>query len=275
MHRIDMFGIAAAWAVAVLLAAVSLGGLLSGNAYARETPAWVAQAIGQDWFDLLVAAPWIAICGVRARKGSYASRVLLAGAYAYAVYEMCIYAFAVHFNAFFLLYCATLGLSGYALAVVAVDLAPGPVPADESGARIAAAFLVLLGAAFALLWLAEDLPAVVRGSPPATLVETGLFTNPVHVIDLSFVLPAHVLAGVLVFRRRPGGGLFAGIVLAFGVLMAASIGGMLLVMRLRGDTASLAVAIVMFGVAAVTAAVLSRLLRVPVPEGTSSQRASA
>src|SRR6266498_2604598 len=95
------FAYAAAWPVAALLALVSLGGLLLPGAYARETPAWIAQAIGQDWFDLIVAAPWLAWCGVAARSGSRRWRVLLAGAYAYTVYEMLIYAFAVHMNALF------------------------------------------------------------------------------------------------------------------------------------------------------------------------------
>ena len=69
----------------MLLAAMSLGGLLTG-AYAREAPAWIEQAVGQDWFDLVIAAPLIAICGVGART-SARWRVLLAGAYAYTVYE--------------------------------------------------------------------------------------------------------------------------------------------------------------------------------------------
>src|SRR5690349_16773196 len=104
----------AAWPIALFLAVLSAGGIWS-SAYAQETPAWTAQAVGQDWFDLLVAAPWIAICGIMARRGSYRWSVLLAGAYAYTVYEMFIYAFGIHFNALFLVYCATLGLAGFAL----------------------------------------------------------------------------------------------------------------------------------------------------------------
>src|SRR5262249_21540222 len=79
--------IAAAGPGEVLAAANSLGGLLS-SAYARETPAWAAQAIGQDWFDVLIAAPWIAICGAAARRGSYRWGVVLAGGYGYVVYEL-------------------------------------------------------------------------------------------------------------------------------------------------------------------------------------------
>ena len=44
-----------------------------------------------------------------------------------------------------------------------------------------------------------------------------------HVIDLAFVLPAHVLAGVLLWKRRAAGELLGPIVLAFGVLMAGPV----------------------------------------------------
>jgi hypothetical protein len=254
------FAIIAAWPIALLLAGLSLAGLLS-SAYARETTAWIAQAIGQDWFDLVIAAPWIAICGVAARTGGYRWSVLLAGAYAYTVYEMFIYAFAIHFNALFLVYCATLGLSGFALVAIVLDLSRRIEHIDRRGARVAGGFLITLGAAFGMMWLAEDVPAMLRNTPAQTLVETGLFTNPVHVIDLAFVLPAHVLAGVLVWKRRSSGELFAPIVLAFGVLMAASIGGMMVVMHVTGAEAAPPVTIAMLAVAAVTAAVLARVLR--------------
>jgi hypothetical protein len=256
------FGVWAALPVAVLLAMLSFGGLLS-SAYAHETPAWTAQAVGQDWFDLLVAAPWLAICALLARRGSYPWGVMLAGAYAYTVYEMFIYAFAIHFNALFLVYCVTLGLAGFALIALVLDLSSRIEHLDRRGAHIAGGFLVTIGVAFGFLWLAEDLPAAFRNAPSNTLLETGLFTNPVHVIDFAFVLPAHVLAGVWVWKRRTAGELLAPIVLAFGALMSASIGGMMLVTYLGGLTTGAPVIIAMFVVAAVTLGVLARAFHAP------------
>src|SRR6478672_12825199 len=128
------FGVASALPIAILLALVSIGGLWS-PAYAHELPAWQAQAIGQDWFDLLVAAPVTALCGICARTGSYRWRVLLAGAYAYTVYELAIYTFAIHFNSLFLVYCATLGLAGYALVALVIGLSRQIESVDRAAAR--------------------------------------------------------------------------------------------------------------------------------------------
>jgi len=244
----------ASWLVALLLAVISIGGLAS-DAYARETSAWAAQGIGQDWFDLLIAAPWLALCGYLARTGSWRWRVLLAGGFAYTMYELVIYTFGVHFNALFLVYCATLGLAAFAFIALVAELRRTTPRIARRNAHLGGAFLVGLATIFAALWLAEDVPAVIRNAPSPTLAVTGLFTNPVHVIDLSFVLPAHIVVGLLLWRRRPTGELFAPILLAFGVLMAASIGGMMLVI---GD--AVPVVIIMFVIAAATAAVLARVL---------------
>ncbi len=254
------FAIAAAWPLAILLAVMSLGGLLT-SAYDREAPAWVEQAVGQDWFDLVIAAPLIAICGLCART-SPRWRVLLAGAYAYTVYELSIYVFAVHFNALFLIYCATLGLAAFALIALLGELRDEAPAIDRRAAHVGGGFLVALGAIFGLMWLAEDLPAVMRNTPSAVLAETGLLTNPVHAIDLSFVLPAHVVVGVMLWRRARAGELYGPGMLAFGVLMSASIGGMLVVIALRGGAAAVPVIAAMFAVAIASAAILARVLRV-------------
>jgi hypothetical protein len=254
------FSVVAAWPVALLLAIMSLAGVLAPGIYAREAAPWAAQAIGQDWFDLLIAAPVIAWCGVRARTGGYRWMVLLAGAYAYIVYELVLYAFAVHFNALFLVYCATLGLASFALIATIGELGRRVELVDRSAAHAAGGWLVAIGALFGALWLAEDVPAVLRGQPPASLVETGLATNPVHVIDLSFILPAHIVAGVLLWRRDRRGALFAPIVLAFGVLMSASIGGMMLQIRIAGGEAPAAVIAAMLVVTVVTGGMLWRVL---------------
>jgi hypothetical protein len=249
-----------AWPLAALLAMLSLGGLLIPSVYARETPAWLLQARGQDWFDLLIAVPWLVICGLGARTGSYRWRVLLAGTYAYVAYEMFIYAFAVHFNSLFLVYCATLGLAAFGLIAAIDDLRHNRRALDRRASQLAGAFLVGIGGIFALLWLAEDVPAMLSNTPPASLVEVGLLTNPVHAIDLSFVLPAHIIVGLAVWNRRRSGELFAPILLAFDVIMGASLAGMMIVIALIGGGAPIPLIVALLALAGASAAMTARVL---------------
>jgi len=106
---------------------------------------------------------------------------------------------------------------------------------------------------FAALWLVEIVPALVTRTASQPLADTGLFTNPVDVIDLSFVLPAHIVAGIWLWRRDRRGALFGPLLLAFRVLMAASIGGMLVAIG-EGPAP---IIVIMFAIAAICAALLA------------------
>ncbi|HEU0031964.1 MAG TPA: hypothetical protein VFQ53_15130 [Kofleriaceae bacterium] len=239
--------------ISALFVAVSLGGLLLPAAYARETTSWATQAIAQDWFDLVIAAPCIFFAASVARTNERA-RPVLAGFLLFAIYTFVIYAFAVHLNPLFLVYCAGLGLAVYALIALARSI--HIAPAELRWRRTTAGFLVVVGVAFGLLWLGELVPAAIRGREPAALVATGLFTNPVHVLDLSFILPLHVLAGVLVWRRRALGAVLAPVVLAFGALMAASIA--VLVVAEGGTAVAIAMGLVALASIALLVAAVRR-----------------
>lgn len=254
----------AALVLAFFMTIASLVGILHPAVYARETENWAAQAVGQDWVDVLFGVPWLVISAWGSRRGSRGARLLLAGGLLYFTYELLIYAFAVHFNALFLVYCASLGLSLFASFRAASSLAREDVQSwfeDTVPVRTPGILLVTIGVAFALMWLAEIIPALVQGSVPRSVAESALPTNPVHVIDISSVLPAHVAAGVLLLRRHPLGYCAAPVILAFGVLMSLSIAGMMVVMQLRGLEQTFAVAAGMTGLSALTTAVLVSMLR--------------
>jgi hypothetical protein len=246
------------------LAAVSLFGIVLPSTYARETPAWAAQAIGQDWFDLLIAVPWLAITARWAERGSPTARLVFAGGTLYAAYELVIYAFGVHFNALFLLYCGALGVALLVFTLTGVSLLqapPAPWPAQGAPVKSVAGLLFGTGALFGFLWLAEIVPAMAHGGTPASVAVAALPVNPVHVMDLSAILPAYVAAAALLLQRRRLGEALATMLLAFGLLMAASIGGMMLVMRLRATPASSGVIGGMAALALANGLLLARVLR--------------
>jgi hypothetical protein len=248
-------------ALIVLFAAMSLVGATHPALYRRETPSYAIQALGQGFMDTLVTVPWLVVASRAARRGSRKGRLLLAGGLLYAVYEFVIYAFAVHYNALFFVYCAGLGLSVFTCVRTMDELVREDVRSwFQPSARVRAPALLLLAVAlaFGFSWLYELVPALLHGTVPASVVEADLPTNPVHVLDLSLLLPAHVAAAVLLLGRRPLGYLLAPVLLAFGVLMTASIVAVAGAMFARG-LAPLGVALGMFVLCLTNAGVLTRL----------------
>lgn len=240
------------YVLAILLAAISIGGLALPSLYVRETASWRAQALAQDWFDLVVASPAIALTTYFASRGSRRACALLAGLDLYAVYTLAIYCFAVHFNALFLVYCATFGIALYSTSLLGPQvLREGSLVGQPR--RAAGGFLIAVGLLFAALWLSQVAPAALRGTEPNELRETGLATNPIHVLDLAFILPLHVIAGLALVRHRSYAPALTGGLLGFGAAMASSIAFLAL------RTGGLPVAIAMTIIAA-TSAVLASLV---------------
>lgn len=207
--------LAFSWPIAALGIAASATGLLWDRVYEDETENWAAQAVAQDAANIPAFLALAAFAAL-ASRGSLAAYLAWLGVVAYAAYSYAIYAFAIHFGPLFLVYVAVLGLSTYALAGGAAELGAARVQAaagPRAPIRPVAWLAIGLGAAFALLWLAETLRAAAAGTEPDALAETGLVTNPVHVLDLALFLPALILGGVLLARRRPLGYVLAPVTL--------------------------------------------------------------
>jgi hypothetical protein len=262
--RTPRFAGRAGLVTAALVALASLGGLFLPSTYARETLSWRVQGMAQDWVDLVVAAPWLAITAILTLRGSRRGALLLGGGFAYAAYSFAIYAFAVHFNALFLVYVAILGLSTFGLVDLGRALGREPVHTwfdQRAPRRLAGVAMMVFAAVFAVLWLAQVVPAVATGTSPPGLEEVGLVTNPVHVLDLAIALPLLFLSGMLLRRGRDSGYVLGTILLGFSVLMDLAILVMTVEMR-RHEVASDALLAVLFAVMAVFfAALLAVMLR--------------
>lgn len=243
-------------------AIASAGGLFLSHAYAQETPLWAAQGAGQDLVTLVVAVPSLLAAAWFASRGSARAALIWFGLLLYLAYSYVLYAFFVHFNVLFPVYVATLGLSVFALAGAAWDLDRYRLAAILERARGERALSVLLLAcaiAFGALWLSEIVPALIAGGTPDSAADAGLIVNPVHVLDLAFVLPAMTTAAVSLWKRHPLG-LVAAVPLAtFMMMMGAAIVGMALTVSARG-LASSGPALPMAIVVAVTAWLTLRFL---------------
>jgi len=221
---------------AMLVLIASIAGLALKSTYARETTSYAIQAVGQDIANLVsVAVLVMAVYFVS--KGSVRALLVWMGALLTLLYAYVIYAFAAHFNSLFLVYVAILGLSFYTFFSSTLGLLPErlqPHFVAVTKARVVSVYLLLVVVLFALLWLSQDIPAMVAGKAPQSVTESGLLTNPVHVLDLGLYLPAMIITALLLWRRKFLGYFFAIPLLIFSILTGIGILAIDLVTGMRG-----------------------------------------
>lgn len=249
--------------VSVLVAITSLCGILLEQTYSRETPAWAVQAVGQDWANLAVVI--LLLAGTYfVWNHSLRGYLVWLGAYLYLVYAFAIYAFAVHFQFLFLAYVLVLGLSVYTLVGGLLAARPATLAralAGNSAAKAASLLLFAIGAMFAVLWLSEIVPNLVAGTIPQSLAETQLWVNPVHVLDLAFLLPGMIATSVLLRRGEFLGNLMAVPLLVFSAAMGLGIVVNFVISAVRGLPYPLPAAVVVGAIVLLSSWVAWRFLK--------------
>src|SRR3954447_2079294 len=91
--------------IVILGSTTSVAGIVVDAVYARETPTWRAEAVGQDIANLVILPALLALA-YGAARGSVAAYLAWLGTVVYTAYAFAIYVFAVHFGPLFLLYVA-------------------------------------------------------------------------------------------------------------------------------------------------------------------------
>lgn len=244
--------------VACLVLIASSAGLLLKSLYARETMSWAIQTFGQDIANI-IAAVALLIAVYFISKGSVKAFLVWVGVLITLIYPYVIYAFDIHFNSLFLVYVAIVGLSFYTLlgSMMRLQLdSLQPYFAAITKARLVSVFLLVIAVLFSLQWLSEDIPALLTGKMPQSVVENGLMTNPVHVLDLGLYLPAMIITAILLWRRKLWGYFLAIPLLVFSILTGIGILAMFLVMSSKGMPTSPVVEL-LFAVIVVVSLVLS------------------
>jgi hypothetical protein len=190
-------------ATAVLSAVGSVVGLVAATAvYGAETTVLVDEATAQDLVGLVVVAPLLLVLTLAAARGSLAAWLCCLGALGFTVYNYAIYAVSIHFGPLFLAWVAVLGLSLFAFTTGLAALGPPAIRVRFAAAppRLTGWFLIGMAVLFTLLWLSEIVPDLAAGRPSTSAADWEVPTNPVHVLDLAFFLPAVAITGLLLLR---------------------------------------------------------------------------
>jgi hypothetical protein len=215
------------WSAALAIVAAiagAIGGFLP--AVFHDAPVTVGNARGTALVILFVALP-VLIASMRlASRGSRRARIVWLGTLAYLAYNSAIFAFGAVFNALFFVYVAMLSLSVWSIVALTSRIDVAEMPSWFHGrlpVRAVGSYLIVTTVAFAGLWLADVVPALVANTAPASLRGTRFITNPIEVLDFAFTIPLSVLGGVWLWRRRPLGYLLAGTFLVMLTIEAVSV----------------------------------------------------
>jgi hypothetical protein len=193
--------------------------------YYHDTPFAAAGARGTDVVTLFLVLPLLAVSFWLYRRGSLRGGFLLAGTLAYLLYYGASRGLATAYNNLFLVYIALFSASffAFALALTAIDLEALPTrvsPRLPRGGMAVSMFVAGLGTAF--IWLSDAVSALIENRAPDAL---GPHTTVVtYTLDVGIIVPAALLAGILLLRRAPLGYLLSGVL----TLMLALVGVMVI-----------------------------------------------
>jgi hypothetical protein len=262
-------GLPKVWAALSVAAALlsmigSIVGLLAPNSiYGKETSTLADAATAQDLVGLVIVGPLLLVLAVLAVRGALRCWLCWLGLLSFTVYNYAIYAFSINFGPLFLVWVAVLGLALFALIGGLAALGTLPVETRLAAApvRLTGWFLIAIATLFVMLWLSEIVPDLLAGRASTSAEDWKVPTNPVHVLDLAFFLPAVFLSGVLLLRRHRFGYATGPAQLIFLGLTCLPILITPPIANARGHDAGWSVLVPISVIAAATLVVLARFLR--------------
>jgi hypothetical protein len=88
--------------------------------------------------------------------------------------------------------------------------------------------LFVVAGLFYFMWLSEIIPALAGGYTPQSILDNGLPTNPVHVLDLSVMLPGLILTGILLLKGKPLGFVITPVFYGYAAMLGLAIIAMII-----------------------------------------------
>ena len=212
--------------VIFLLGFTAICGIFNSSTYMQETLSLAAQGIGQDMLDLFIVVPFFIITGYYLWKGSKVALFVAFGILFYVAYSYVVYSFAMYFSWLFLFYVATLGFSIYALIFGLKGLNAEAVKnafSEKAPIKETGILLYIVGAIFGILWLKDIIGSYFSGIIPQSILEAGLPSNPVYIIDLAFLIPAFLLIARMATKKEASSYVYAIPLLVFNLIMSLNI----------------------------------------------------
>ncbi|WP_123537583.1 hypothetical protein [Halosimplex salinum] len=225
--------------LAFTVVATSVGLFVPG--FYRDAAVLLPQLYGQDLLTLGVAVPVLAVSLSYAARGSLRGYVVWLGVTGYLLYTYASYAFLTAFNELYLLYVALFALTLCTLVGGVARLDAGSLKRafGERSIRAYVGFQLLVAVLLTLMWVGEVGPASLAGTRPPSIAETDLPVPVIQSMDLGVVVPSFGISSYLLWKRRPMGYAFTGVLLVKGTTLGLAVLAMIVFMLRDGQSVPL------------------------------------
>lgn len=208
--------------------------------YKNDSVSMASQAIAQDYVTLFVGIPLLLLSLYLSEKGLIKGRLLLTGTLGYFLYTYTSYSFLSMYNSMFLIYVLLMSASffSFTMAMMSIDMQKLCFYFDERlPVKFIGTFLLFVSFVFGMMWLGKIVPSLISQNPPAGLEH--YTTLVIQALDLGFVIPAGILAGILVIKRTPLGYLLASIVIIKDITLVTAVTMMAVLQLFAGINVSI------------------------------------
>ena len=214
------------WIVTAVLAIVAAAvGIVNPHIYGGVVAEEIVPGVFTQDLVVLVAAVALLGLAIRTRYEHVKSLVVITGILGFFFYAYGVYAIEQVYTELYFVYLAVLGLSLFTMVSTLGSLDYDLVTAYRlpSVVRIACAiYAIFVAIMFTVIWTSALVPLIREGFRKE-------FTFSIYVIDLSFIMPAMAVSGIMALRKRPLGivGVPALFVLGAGILSPLALGELL------------------------------------------------
>jgi hypothetical protein len=200
---------------------------ISGKGYYHHMSSdVVVQGVAQDYVTLIIGIPLLLISVFLARRDYLKGKLMLAGTLGYFSVTYIFYLCLAMYNELFLVWVMLASASFYAFILSILSLEFKNLStyfSPKLPVKFVSGFLIFNTIMIGMMWLGVVVPPLIDGTiyPKALEHYTTLI---VQGLDLSILLPASFLSGVLLLKKRSFGYLLAPIYMVFlSILMIALI----------------------------------------------------
>lgn len=207
--------------------------------YRNDSVSIATQGIASDFMTLFLVVPVTLAVLLWSKRSSIKSAILLTGLLGYFLYTYTSYVFLWNYNQLFLVYVALMSLSFYAflISMNSIDRTRlvDAISVSFPTKRIAG-FMLALAIMVSLLWLGKIVPSLFSSVPPIGLEH--YTTLVIQALDLGFVIPASVIASILLLRKDALGYLLGSVLMVKYIALLMTISAMFIFMLLQDSGSS-------------------------------------